>query len=105
MTGECDFEITERLLSPALVKRYPYCVTLEHETLGLVVVPEIALRRIDQISFRKTIESTLEANTEIDSLHLYVRKIWTSIIRIVYYFEDIAAQKSKLEEVRHCHGS
>ena len=103
LTGECDFKITDRLLLPALVKRYPYCVTLEHKDLGLVVVPDIALRRIDQICFRKTIESILEANTEIDSLHQYVREIWTSIIHVVYYFEDAAAQKSKLEEVRHCH--
>ena len=83
-----------------LVERYPNCVTLENEDLGLVIVPRIALRSINQISYKETLRSIFDANAEIDSLHVYARQLWVAIISIVYHFEDAALRDSKLKEVR-----
>lgn len=98
-----SFWITTRKLRPALIKQYPDCVTLENCDLGLVIVPEISLRALSQIHFKETVESIFNANDEIDSLHLYVRQLWTAVVRVVYYFEDAAYQTSKLKEVRRVH--
>lgn len=54
---------------------------------------------MQSISFKEIIRLVLEANTEMDSLHLYMRELWVAIIRKVYYFVDAAEQDSKLEEV------
>ena len=73
---------------------------MENEELGLVIVPGIALRSINQISYKETLKSIFNANTEIDSLHLYPRQLWVAIISKVYHFEDAAVRDSKLKEVR-----
>lgn len=97
--GPC-FWITKRKLRPALIRQYPDCVTLETWDLDLVIVPGISLRCLSQLYFKETIESILKANNEMDSLYLYIRQLWTAIIRVVYHFESTAHQDSKLKEVR-----
>ena len=94
-----NFWMTKRKIPPALVVQYPDCITLENEDLGLVIVPGIALRSINQISYKETLISIFDANTEIDSLHVYARQLWVAIISIVYHFEDAAKRDSKLKEV------
>lgn len=98
-----SFWITTRKLRPALIKQYPDCVTLENCDLGLVIVPRISLRALSQIYFKETIKSIFNTNSEIDSLYLYTRQLWTAVIRVVYHFEDAAHQISKLKEVRSAH--
>lgn len=96
------FRISTRKLPLALIKRYPHCVALESKALGIVIVPDISLHGMHQISFKETASLVLKANMEIDSLHLYVRQLWIAIICKVYYFEDPANQQRKLEEVCCC---
>ena len=93
------FRMSTRKLPPALIKQYPHRVVLESKTLGIVIVPDISLHGMHQISFKEIVSSVLKANMEIDSLHLYVRQLWVAIICKVYYFEDFANQERKLEEV------
>ena len=76
---------------------------MENEDLGLVIVPGIALRSINQISYKDTLRSIFDANTEIDCLHVYPRQLWVAIISLVYHFEDAAVRDSKLKEVRSSH--
>ena len=97
-TDKHGFRISDRKLPPAMAKKYPHYITLESKELGLVIVPDITLRSIDQLSFKTTVKSTLHANTEINSLYLHMREIWSAIVRFVYEFEDSASQDRKLQE-------
>ena len=103
-TDRDGFWISSRKPHPALVKKYPHHVILENKELGLVIVPDITLRSIDQISFKTTVQSIFHVNCEINSLYLHVREMWTAIVRLVYEFEDSASQDRKLQEACcHCH--
>ena len=82
---------------------------MEHKRLGLIIVPDISLCAMNQLSLREVVRSTLLANTQIQRLHLHMRQLYSAIIRRVYYFEEPGNQHSKLEEVRtsrekFCHG-
>ena len=96
------FWISTRKLRPALKEQYPHRITLENSTLGLVIVPIIYLRSMHQISFKEIARLVLEANKEIDSLHLYVRQLWVAVVRRIYHFEDSTGQQGKLGEVCCC---
>ena len=93
------FRIATRKLFVANEQRYPQCIVMEQKDLGLIIVPGIALRAMHQLSFKKVVRSTLEANAEIPLLHLYMRPLCVAIIRRIYHFEDLANQNKKLEEV------
>lgn len=94
-----SFKLSTRKLPLALTQQYPHCVLLERKKLGLVIVPSISLRTVQNIHFKEIVTLVLDANTELDSLHLYMRELWVAIIRRVYHFVDAAEQKNKLEEV------
>ena len=72
---------------------------MEHDTLGLIIVPDIDLRALYQVVIKDIVKPILEANTDISALHLYMRPLCEAIIRRVYHFEETNDQKSKLEEV------
>lgn len=90
---------TSRTLSPASKQQYPHCIVMEHKDLGLVIVPDIALYAMQQISFWEAVRSALKMNTEIFSLHLYMRRLCTAIICSIFDLEDPASQKCELQEV------
>ena len=86
----CDGENkpSGRKLSPADKQRYPHSVVMVHKDLGIVIVPGVTLRAMHQISFTSLMKLTPEADTEIRSLHLYMRQLCIAIIRNEYNFED-----------------
>ena len=72
---------------------------MEHKDVGFVIVSGITLRAMHQISFTSLMKLTLEADTGIRSLHLYMRQLCIAIIRNLYNFEDPTDQDRKLKEV------
>ena len=102
-TDGASFYTTDRTVRPALVERYPHCIILENDDLGLVIVPGISLRSLSRISYKETLKSIFDANAEIDSLHMYASQLWVAIVCEVYHFEDAALRESKLKEVRSSH--
>ena len=87
------------MLSPARRNQYPHCVVMEHDILGVIIVPGLNLRALRQVVFRDVVKPILEANTDIPTLFLYMRPLCEAIIRRVYHFEEANDQQSKLEEV------
>ena len=81
------------------MQKYPHCIVMDHEALGVIIVPELSLRGMNQISIKEIVKAVLEANTDIQALHLYMRPLCEAIIRRVYHFEDATLQQSKLGEV------
>ena len=61
---------------------------MERDTIGVVIVADLALRAMHQLSFKDIVKATLEANMEIQALHLYMRHLCEAIIRRIYHFED-----------------
>ena len=72
---------------------------MEHETLGVIIVPDLNLRALNQVFTKDIVKPILEANTDILELYLHMRPLCEAIIRRVYYFEEASDQQSKLEEV------
>ena len=72
---------------------------MEHDTLGVTIVPDLNLRALYQVAIKDIVKPILEANTDISALHIYMRPLCEAIIRRVYHFEEANDQKSKLEEV------
>ena len=93
------FWISGRILTPAKAQQYPHCVLIEHETLGLIIVPDLNLRALYQVVVKDLVKPILEANTDIPALHLFMRPLCEAIIRRVYIFEEANVQQSKLDEV------
>ena len=78
------------------MQRYPHCVVMEHDELGVIIVPDLSLRALNQISITEIVKAILDANTDIQGLHLYMCPLCEAIIRRVYHFEDATSQQSKL---------
>ena len=72
---------------------------MEHDELGVIIVPGLSLRALSQISIMEMVKAILDANTDIQALHIHMRPLCEAIIRRVYHFEDAALQRSKIGEV------
>ena len=93
LVGTC----TQTLLNlPANMQRYPHCVVMEHDELGVIIVPDLGLRALSQISIKEIVKAILDADTDIQGLHLHMRPLCEAIIRRIYHFEDATSQQSKL---------
>ncbi|KAM0798238.1 hypothetical protein BDR22DRAFT_400317 [Usnea florida] len=53
------------MLMPAKRQQYPHCVLMEHETLGLITVPDLNLRALYQVVVKDVVKPISEANTDI----------------------------------------
>ena len=46
---------------------------MDHDALGVIIVPDLSLRAMNQISAKESVKPILEANTDMQALHLYMR--------------------------------
>lgn len=81
------------------MQRYPHCVVMEHDELGVIILPDLSLRPLSQVSIKEIVKAILDANTDIQGLHLHMRPLCEAIIRKVFHFEEASLQQSKLGEV------
>ena len=78
------------------MQRYPHCIVMDHDALGVIVVPDPSLHALIQASVEEIVKPILEAKTHIPTLHEHMRPLCEAIIRRVYYFEDGSLQQSDL---------
>lgn len=87
------------MLTPVNMQRYPNCVVMDHQALGVIIVPELGLRSLNRVTIKGIVQPILDANPHIPTLHRHMRALCEAIIRRVYRFEEANDQQSKLEEV------
>ena len=84
------------MLTPANMQRYPHCMVMDHEALGVIIVSDFSLHALIQVAVKEIVKPILEANTHIPTLHLHMRPLCEAIIRRVYHFDDGTLKESKL---------
>ena len=93
------FRISTRMLTPVIMQRYPNCVVMDHQTLGVIIVPDLSLRSLNRITVKGIVQPILDANMHLPTLFRHMRPLCEAIIRRVFRFEEADAQQRKLEEV------
>ena len=90
------FRISTRMLTPADMQGYPHCILMDHEALGVIIVPDLSLHALIQVFVKEIVKPTLVANTDIPALHMHMRPLCEAVVRRVYHFEDRTLQQSNL---------
>ena len=68
------------MLTPANMQRYPHCIVMDHEALGVIIVPDLNLRALYQVFVKDIVKPALEANTHIPTLYRHMRPLCKAII-------------------------
>ena len=62
------------------MEEYPHCVVMEHDSLGVIIVPDLNLRALNQVFIKDIVKPILEANTDIPTLYLHMRPLCEAIV-------------------------